>query len=394
MKSDLILRLIESHCLGNEDLFKNALNNLANDEEKKGNLSLAHSIRQAYSPDKKHNMSFSSSSPMSELTFSPQNVLPLPKDKDSTLELLEVLQPKVKLDDVFLPLKTTRLLRQIIEEQRKAEDLLPKGIIPTNRLLFCGPPGCGKTMTANALSHEIGIPVAYVKLDGLVSSYLGQTGSNIRKIFDFVKNKRIMLFLDEFDAIAKKRDDAHELGELKRVVTTLLQNMDNMPANVFLVAATNHHHLLDPAIWRRFNTTILLDNPDIDQRHAIIKNFMQNMLPDYTIDIKILIILTETLSGAQICNFLQAIARFIIMNEKTGKIVKEDIITVWLYHSSIFSSENTVSFKNALHELKKKGISIRKLAEVSGVPKSTISYRLKKEEAKNEQRTVGASMDT
>lgn len=394
MKADLILRLIESHCSGNEDLFKSALNNLAADEDKKGNLALAQSIRQAYSHDKRSSMSYGYSSPMAELTFSPQNVLSLPKDKDSALELVEILQPKVKLEDVSLPPKTTELLHQVIEEQKKSEELLAKGIVPTNRLLFCGPPGCGKTMTANALSYEIGIPVAYVKLDGLVSSYLGQTGSNIRKIFDFVKNKRIMLFLDEFDAIAKKRDDAHELGELKRVVTTLLQNMDAMPANVFLVAATNHHHLLDPAIWRRFHATIFLDTPDPTQRELIIKHFIQNMLPEYFIDIKKIVTLTESMSGAQICNYLQALARYIIMNEKKVKISKEDIITVWLYQSSIFTSENTISFDNTMHELRKKGISIRKLAEVSGVPKSTISYRLNKEEAENEQRTVSASLDT
>jgi SpoVK/Ycf46/Vps4 family AAA+-type ATPase len=285
------------------------------------------------------------------------------------------------------------LLYQIIEEQKKAGELLSKGIIPTNRLLFCGPPGCGKTMTANALSNEIGIPVAYVKLDGLVSSYLGQTGSNIRKIFDFVKNKRIMLFLDEFDAIAKKRDDAHELGELKRVVTTLLQNMDGMPANVFLVAATNHHHLLDPAIWRRFNSTILLDSPDTEQRELIIKRFMQNILPEYSTNTKTIVTLTKTMSGAQICNYLQALARYLIMNEKKNKITKDDIKTVWLHQSAIFSSENTESFDSALYELSKMGISVRKLAEATGVPKSTINYRLNKKEAENEQRTVSSSVD-
>lgn len=203
-----------------------------------------------------------------------------------------------------------------------------------------------------------------------------------------------MLFLDEFDAIAKKRDDAHELGELKRVVTTLLQNMDTMPANVFLAAATNHHHLLDPAIWRRFNTTILLDNPDIEQRESIIKRFMQNTLPEYSIDIKTIVILTETMSGAQICNYLQALARYIIMYEKKKTITKDDVLTTWLRQSSIFSSEDSASFDTALHELKKKGIPVRKLAEISGVPKSTISYRLNKQEEEYEQRTVSASMDT
>ena len=394
MKADLILHLIESHSSGSEDLFKIALNNLAEDEDKKGNLALANSIRKAYTVDKQRDITFKSSSPISEMTFSPQNVLSLPKDKDSSMELVEILQPKVDLGDVSLPVKINALLRQIIEEQKKADELITKGIIPTNRLLFCGPPGCGKTLTANALSCEIGLPVAYVKLDGLVSSYLGQTGTNIRKIFDFVKNKRIMLFLDEFDAIAKKRDDAHELGELKRVVTTLLQNMDSMSANVFLVAATNHHHLLDPAIWRRFNTTIYLDSPDAEQRDSIIKRFMAKTLPEYSIDVKTVITLTETMSGAQICNFLQALARFMIMQNKTKKISKEDIITVWLRQVSIFSSESTESLDKALHELKEMGIPLRKLSEVTGIPKSTLGYRLNKEEAKNEQRKVSTFVDT
>jgi ATP-dependent 26S proteasome regulatory subunit len=203
-----------------------------------------------------------------------------------------------------------------------------------------------------------------------------------------------MLFLDEFDAIAKKRDDAHELGELKRVVTTLLQNMDAMPANVFLVAATNHHHLLDTAIWRRFNTTVHLDSPDAYQRESIIRRFMQRTLPEYTVDIKTIVTLTETMSGAQICNYLQAIARYTIMQDKKGSIAKEDIVVVWLRQLTLFSTEGTESFDNALHELKKMGIPIRKLAEVTGIPKSTISYRLNKEEAEYEQRTVGAFVDT
>jgi SpoVK/Ycf46/Vps4 family AAA+-type ATPase len=392
MKADLILRLIESHCTGSEDIFNIALKNLADDEEKKGNLALAQSIRNAYSHEKRRDVSFNASSPMSELTFSPQNTGQLPKDKDSTLELLEILQPRVTLKDVSLSGKTKELVVQIINEQKKADELIAKGIIPTNRLLFCGPPGCGKTLTANAIAGEINIPIAYVKLDGLVSSYLGQTGSNIRKIFEFVKNKRIMLFLDEFDAIAKKRDDAHELGELKRVVTTLLQNMDAMTANVFLVAATNHHHLLDTAIWRRFNTNILLDLPEAEQRESIIRRFMQETLPSYTLDIKTITVLTEGTSGAQICNFLQALARFAVMQNKE-EITREDILSVWIKQSALFPSENKDSFESVLHELHKLGVPLRTLEEISGIPKSTLDYTFKKEE-KNEQRTVNASVDS
>ena len=383
MKSSLIIKLVEAHCSGSEDAFKKALQNLADDEERKGNLPLASAIINSYTSEKRTPSSFSDS-PLSEMSFSVQGVLPTPKDKDSTLELIEVLQPKVKLKDVALPEKTKEALLQIIEEQRQAADLFAKGITPTNRVLFCGLPGCGKTLTANAIAGEIDIPVAYVKLDGLVSSYLGQTGTNIRKIFEFVKNKRMMLFLDEFDAIAKKRDDAHELGELKRVVTTLLQNMDNMPGNVFLVAATNHHHLLDPAIWRRFDTSILLELPNPQQREVMIIRFLTETLKDYDVDIKTLNILTEGMSGADVNNFLQALAKYCVMHHKEKNITKEDIANVWVKQSTLFISEDSEAYTQALYKLHKSGISVRALEKITGISKSTLSYRFNKEEKSNE----------
>jgi SpoVK/Ycf46/Vps4 family AAA+-type ATPase len=314
------------------------------------------------------------------MSFSVQNIAPTPKDKDSTLDLIEILEPKVRLSDVALPSNTLGTLNQIIEEQKQAENLLSRGVVPTNRILFCGPPGCGKTLTANALAGEIGIPVAYVKLDGLVSSYLGQTGTNIRKIFEYIKDKRIMLFLDEFDAIAKKRDDAQELGELKRVVTTLLQNMDAMPANVFLVAATNHQQLLDPAIWRRFNLSVLLDLPKDEQRKSIIESFLAKKLPDCQFDIKTLITLTTGKSGADICNFLEALARFCIMQNRSGKIVNDDIANVWLKWSTLLVGEDSKAYEDALYELKQCKVSLRALSAISGIAKSTLDWRFKQRE--------------
>ena len=393
MKSSLIIKLIEAHCSGSEDAFKVALHNLANDEERKGNISLSSSIINAYSSEKRASPAVLDS-PLSEMSFSVQSSLPTPKDKDSALELIDILQPKVKLGDVALPEKTKEALLQIIEEQKKAADLFSKGITPTNRVLFCGPPGCGKTLTANAIAGEIGIPVAYVKLDGLVSSYLGQTGTNIRKIFEFVKGKRIMLFLDEFDAIAKKRDDAHELGELKRVVTTLLQNMDNMPGNVFLVAATNHHHLLDLAIWRRFETSILLELPNAQQRESIIAKFIAETLSDYKIDPKTLITLTEGMSGAQVCNLLQALAKYCVMQGKKDKVTKEDIASVWIKQSTLFINEDSDAYTHALYKLYKSGVSMRALAEITEIPKSTLSYRFNKEEKSSEQGSEKPSLDS
>ena len=379
MKSALIIKLIEAHSGGNEDVFKKALQNLVSDEERKGNIALASSLLAAYSAGSKP-ATLLTASPLTDMSFSVQSTIPMPKDKDSALELLEIMQPKIKLSDVALQDKTREVLTQIVGEQKNATKLLEKGITPTNRILFCGPPGCGKTMTANALAGEIDIPVAYVKLDGLVSSYLGQTGANIRKIFDYVKDKRIMLFLDEFDAIAKKRDDAHELGELKRVVTTLLQNMDNMPANVFLVAATNHHHLLDPAIWRRFNNSILLELPNEYQRNVIVSKCLSNVLSDYTVDVSTIVKLTEGMSGAQVTNFIQILAKHCIMQNADKALNIKDIASVWLKQSTLLISDDDDAYTKALLSLKNKGVSLRTLEELTGIKKSTLSYRFKKEE--------------
>jgi AAA+ superfamily predicted ATPase len=199
-----------------------------------------------------------------------------------------------------------------------------------------------------------------------------------------------VLFLDEFDAIAKKRDDAQELGELKRVVTTLLQNMDAMPANVFLIAATNHHHLLDPAIWRRFNTSILLEMPRPEQRKAIIEKLLQEKLPDCQIYIKTLVVLTEGRSGADICNFIEALARYCIMQNKIGKISNEDVANVWLKQSTLFASEDSKAYNDALFELKQSGISLRVLEEITDIPKSTLGYRFNQMEEKHGQSTENA----
>lgn len=384
MKSSLVMELISAHASGNEEIFKTAIENLAYDEEKKGNRLIATNIREAYEKSGKKSVN-KPESPISEMTFGTQSMGVLPKDKDSTLELLEVYNSKVNLDNVALPENTLNVINQIISEQKAINQLVEGGVMPSNRILLCGPPGCGKTLTANAIAGELKIPIAYVKLDGLVSSYLGQTGSNIRRIFDFVKDKRIILFLDEFDAIAKKRDDSQEVGELKRVVTTLLQNMDLMPANVLLIAATNHHQLLDKAIWRRFDQSILLENPNSQQRRLIIDIFLNNIKIDISMDTEMVTILSEGMSGAELRGFLESLVKRNIMNEMNGKIDQEMISNVWLQQKTLFISRESEDFYLALLKLKNNGVSLRTLERITGIAKSTIDYNLKKGESLNVQ---------
>ena len=372
MKANLIENLIVSHCTGEESKFANAVYELIKDEEKKGNIPLAARLRKAYETKQK-----SKSEPsfnVSAAGFAPQSQAIAPRDKDSLLELYEIVHSDIKLADVILPETQKNALEQLIEEQKNAEALKKHNIEPANRLLLCGPPGCGKTMTAYAIGHALGLPIAYVRLDGLVSSYLGQTSTNLRKVFDSVRNQRIILFLDEFDAIAKKRDDSNELGELKRVVTTLLQNFDNMPANVLLIAATNHEHLLDPAIWRRFNLTITLELPDEAQRLILLQKWMNEYAISESLDYKKLSKITLGLNGAQIKELTKAAAKKYVINKElsTG-----DVITIFIQQQTMYSGSNDDAME-LISDLNNKGVSLRSLAKAVGITHSTLDYRIKK----------------
>lgn len=373
MKANLIENLIVSHCTGDESKFSDAVYELIKDEEKKGNVPLAARLRKAY--ESKQKTKSESDFTVSSASFTPQGVQGnAPRDKDSLLELYEIVQSNIRLEDVILPESQKNALEQLIEEQKNADDLRKHKIEPANRLLLCGPPGCGKTMTAYAIGQALDLPIAYVRLDGLVSSYLGQTSTNLRKVFDSVRNQKVILFLDEFDAIAKKRDDSNELGELKRVVTTLLQNFDNMPGNVLLIAATNHEHLLDPAIWRRFNLTITMELPNEEQRLTLLQKWMHEFAITEIIDYAIIAKITEGLNGAQIKELTKSAAKKYYINKE---LKTEDIISILIQQQTMYSGSNDDVIK-LLSEMNDKSISLRTLAKAIGVTHSTLDYRIKK----------------
>ena len=376
MKAELVENLIIAHCSGDEQYFSEALNKLISDEEKKGNTPTASRLRRAYENNKKtetnsQDMMASGSEPS---FFASGATSAAPRDKDSLLELYEIVRPEVSFEDVVLPENQKGILSQVILEQKNAVELIKHSMAPINRVLLCGPPGCGKTMTAYALANELSLPVAYVRLDGLVSSYLGQTSTNLRKVFDAVRNQRIVLFLDEFDAIAKKRDDSNELGELKRVVTTLLQNFDNMPANVLLIAATNHEHLLDPAIWRRFNVTITLELPNEKQRATMIQKWIDKFNIEGKISSKSLSKVTKGLSGAGIEELMTAAAKKALIS---GSMKTSDIVAILVQQKTKFSDSGDETMK-VICEMLDSGVSLRAAAEALGVTHSTLEYQVKK----------------
>ncbi|UPK79989.1 ATP-binding protein [Proteus vulgaris] len=190
--------------------------------------------------------------------------LPAPVDADTRQKLLVESYPvQISIDPLWPEHISTSLVR-FISEWEKKEQLLENGLLPSRSLLMDGPPGVGKTLAAKWLAGKLDLPLMTLDLASVMSSFLGKTGNNIRAVLDYARSFPCILLLDEFDSIAKKRDDSSDVGELKRLVTVLLQAIDEWPNTSILVAATNHGELLDPAVWRRFDRVISFDYPSED----------------------------------------------------------------------------------------------------------------------------------
>jgi SpoVK/Ycf46/Vps4 family AAA+-type ATPase len=171
-------------------------------------------------------------------------------------------------------------LRQVVDERTRTSILSEEGLLPTRSLLLTGPPGVGKSLAAKWIAHELDLPLVTLDLSAVMSSFLGKTGTNVRHVLDYAKNMPCVLLLDELDSVAKRRDDATEIGELKRLVTVLLQEIDDWPSTGILIAATNHPDLLDPAVWRRFEIIIDFPMPELGQIHQFIERILEDRVPD------------------------------------------------------------------------------------------------------------------
>jgi SpoVK/Ycf46/Vps4 family AAA+-type ATPase len=179
-------------------------------------------------------------------------------------------EPDEPIEQPILPQEVAAELEQIVVERDRRRDLEIAGLVPTRTALLTGPPGVGKTLSARYLAHRLGLPLHRVDLSLLMSSYLGKTGQNLRAAIIEARETPSVLLVDEFDAIAKRRDDPGDVGELKRIVNVLLLELEEWPSTSLLIAATNHPELLDRAIWRRFERVITIDLPNDEARRAVI----------------------------------------------------------------------------------------------------------------------------
>ncbi len=274
-----------------------------------------------------------------------------PVDQETRMSIVDVsMNYPVEENSIVLPESIKLKLEDFIESIKYKEQMQKMGLDLISTLLLYGPPGCGKTTIAHYLSNRIQMPLVTARLDTMISSLLGNTAKNIRMIFDFAKRKPCILFLDEFDAIAKARDDQHELGELKRVVNSLLQNIDEFSKDNILIAATNHQNLLDDAIWRRFTSIIEIPKPLSEDIIKLIKMFFKDISWDFENDLKKADTgakLLENLSPSDIKNICYNAIKKCVISGENAVSFHDFIYEVYLYKThSTFSQKDIVKFLN------------------------------------------------
>jgi SpoVK/Ycf46/Vps4 family AAA+-type ATPase len=293
----------------------------------------------------------------------------VPVDRDSRLQLLRIVDVPALEHEPLWTASIAAQLDQIVSEHTRAAELLKNGLSPTRTAIFTGPPGVGKTLAANWLAKELKRPLVVLDLSAVMSSFLGRTGANLRHVLDYAKGVSCVLLLDELDAIAKRRDDSHEVGELKRLVTVLLQEIDDWPEGGLLVAASNHGELLDPAAWRRFESHIEFTLPDSNAIEKAVSMFLESSCKTTKAWIAALGSLLRGSSFSDIERELKSLRRQAIMRNCSPCDLFPKLAGELIQVQSKATKQEI-----AIH-LSETGLSQRLVNEITGVSRDTIRKR-------------------
>lgn len=253
-QSDLIIKLIRSAADSDQVAFRKVAEDLISEETRKGHRILAERMRKALIPSYNGNKDSKSNGN----ALKPQG------------ELFYEITPERELGSLFLPPGVEEQIREVVEEQHRSDLLHSHNLRARHRILLAGPPGNGKTTLAEALAYELMYPLVVIRYESLIGSYLGETSGRLKKILEYARTLRCVLFFDEFETLGKERGDTRETGEIKRIVSSLLLQTDLLPDYVVFVAASNHPELLDRAVWRRFQVRIELPPPTQKQLCVLI----------------------------------------------------------------------------------------------------------------------------
>lgn len=260
-RSDLLLKLVRAGKSGNQALLERTVEALIAEERAQQHHVVADNLSQVLRDSQPSRQTLS---------------LPLgPSDSKGSPFLIE-RTPEFSFSDLILTKETKVLCQELVNEHQRADLLRSYNLEPRNKVLLVGPPGNGKTSFAEALASDLMVPLLTVRYHAVIGSFLGETSNRLRSMFEFIRSRRCVFFFDEFETIAKERGDTHETGEIKRVVSSLLMEMDALPSYVVVVTATNHPELLDRAVWRRFQVRISLQKPNLKQVREWLARFEQS----------------------------------------------------------------------------------------------------------------------
>ena len=248
-RADLLCELIRYGLITDSTRFRKAAEALCTEERAKQHTVLAAKIDKLLKSSQRPTAKENSSSH----TFIHGNI--------NEQNLFSEMIPRKRLDHLILPDYVISACQDLINEQNRSDLLRSYGIEPRNKLLLIGPPGNGKTSLAEAIAESLMVPLLSVRYENIIGSYLGETASRLSKLFEYAKTRECVLFFDEFETLGKERGDVHETGEIKRVVSSLLMQIDSLPSYVIAIAATNHESLLDKAAWRRFQIRLEIPKP-------------------------------------------------------------------------------------------------------------------------------------
>jgi len=304
-RADLILNLVQASRLGDQAKIRETVEALAANERAKNHTILADRLiaqLQAGNGQK-------------------SNTFPI-SGKASGIPMVLEKTPCRSLEDLVLLPSTAEIIRGLISEHHRSDLLRSYNLEPRNRVLLTGPPGNGKTTLAEALANTLSVSVFSVRYEAVIGSYLGETAQRIARVFEYVRSRRCVLLFDEFDAVGKERGDAYETGEIKRVVSSILLQMDALPSYVIVVAATNHPELLDRAVWRRFQIRLELNLPSQAQIEEWLCAFKERTGRTFGIQMKDLARKLYGLSFAEVEDFCNDLLRNLVLEGPDARAEK------------------------------------------------------------------------
>jgi ATPase family associated with various cellular activities (AAA) len=307
-QADLLVDLFKNASKGDQSAFRKTAETMIQEERTKGHRVLAERLTKSLQPN----------------LFSPTGGIVQRQNTGAGQsntqhrDLIYENTPERSLDSLILPNGIHTQFREFIEEQHRSELLHAHGLRARNRVLLAGPPGNGKTSLAEALAFELMYPLLVVRYETLVGSYLGETSGRLKNLLDYAKTQRCVLFFDEFETLGKERGDTHETGEIKRVVSSLLLQIDDLPDYVIVVGASNHPELLDRAVWRRFQLRVELPLPTRDQLTKHITAISEQHHVDFGYAAESLAKHMAGLNFAEVEEFCLGIVRKAVLDRMTG----------------------------------------------------------------------------